>query len=124
MTELEISTAISAHKHWKTRLSLLLGDLHKEPLDPLEVGDPTRCELGKWITSVSAATDTDVLLQSLIKTHAEFHHLASAIVALANDGKNEQAKHLLNNEFAELSADVVDLLNEIALRRRAKNPSA
>lgn len=118
MTEFDVSAAISAHKHWKSRLSLLLDELQNEQLDPIQVGDPTRCELGKWIATVIDSDQHEALIKPLVTTHAEFHRLASAIVALANNGASGEAKRLLDNEFAELSADVVDLLNEIAIRSR------
>jgi hypothetical protein len=121
MTKFDVSTAISAHKHWKSRLSLLLGDLQKAQLDPIEVGDPVRCELGKWIAMEIATIQYDSLLNSLDTTHAEFHRLAAVIVSLANNGQNRDAKLLLDNEFAELSADVVDLLSEVSIRSRPES---
>ena len=121
MTEFDVSAAISAHKHWKSRLSLLVGDLQKEQLDPMEVGDPVRCKLGKWIATMIDTNRRDSLFTSLITTHTEFHRLASVIVSLANNGEREEAKRLLDNEFAELSADVVDLLNEISIHSRPKS---
>jgi hypothetical protein len=123
MIEFDASAATSAHKHWKSRLSLLVGDLQKEPLDPIEVGDAMRCELEKWIATMIDNNRRDSLFTSLITTHTEFHRLASVIVSLANNGEREEAKRLLDNEFAELSADVVDLLNVISFLADHNRPS-
>lgn len=100
---------------------MLVSALQNEPLDPVEVGDPVRCDLGKWIASMIDSHQCDSLLDALITIHAEFHKVASAIVSLANSGEREAAKRLLDDDLAELSADVVDLLNEISIRSQPKN---
>ena len=118
MTELDVGAAISAHKWWKTRLSLLIDDVKREQLDPIEVGDQARCDLGKWLAVAGDRLCNDSLYPSLVTTHMEFHRIASSIVSLANNGQIAESKVLLENEFNELSADVVDLLNEILIRNK------
>jgi hypothetical protein len=118
MTKLDVGAAISAHKWWKTRLSLLIDDSKREQLDPIEVGDHARCDLGKWLAMAGDTLCNDPLYPSLVTTHIEFHRIASAIASLANNEQIAEAKVLLDNEFSELSADVVDLLNEILIRDR------
>ena len=121
MTELDVSAAISAHRLWKTRLWLHLGNHEQNQLNPAEVGDFARCELGKWLIKASEENQEIQFLDSLITTHSKFHQLASSIVSLINDGHNSEARNLLDNDFSDLSADIIDLLGEIQIRNRRTN---
>jgi hypothetical protein len=99
-----------------------LGNHHEQnQLDPAEVGDLARCELGKWLIKASEEDQEVPFLDSLITTHSKFHQLASSIVSLINDGHNSEARNFLDNDFSDLSADIIDLLSEIQIRNRRTN---
>lgn len=111
---LDIDVSIAAHENWKTRLTACIHNQSNHPLNPDDVADDHKCDLGKWIYSDGEAllgkysTFTDLKAQ-----HKMFHYTASSVVSLIQSGETGKAKDILEGEFAKLSKRVKQRLTDL-----------
>ena len=88
-------------------------DTGTSEFDPANVDPDNRCEFGKWlhqtIDPASKASPDYVDIKSL---HATFHKEAARILRLAVGGKKDEARTLLNGDYAKLSTQLVQKLSE------------
>lgn len=111
---LDIDVSIAAHDNWKTRLTAHLHNHSQHPLNPDDVADDHKCDLGKWIYSDGEAllgkysTFTDLKAQ-----HKMFHYTASSVVSLVQAGENAKAQDILEGEFTKLSKRVKQRLTDL-----------
>lgn len=105
---LDLQTAIAAHENWKVRLEAFLEGRSTEKFVPEEICFDNRCDLGKWIHGPGKARiGTFAGFTALLDHHKMFHYAASNVVALAQAGKHEDARHMLDVQFSDYSRDVV-----------------
>ena len=108
----QITAAIGAHSLWKGRLISAI-DTGTSEFDPANVDPDNRCEFGKWlhqtIDPASKASPDYVDIKSL---HATFHKEAARILRLAVGGKKDEARTLLNGDYAKMSTQLVQKLSE------------
>lgn len=94
---------INAHVMWKQRLQKLLDGTSEETLNPAIIGMDNRCTLGQWIYGDGQAHRESEAFEEVRLMHADFHKLAAEVVNLHLAGKAEEARGLLNGDYAKLS---------------------
>jgi methyl-accepting chemotaxis protein len=113
---LDRDDAIAVHQAWKARLKGVLEGTNQETLDPSLVSLDDRCGLGKWIHGPGQQSCSHLpLFPALISKHADFHRMAGKVLSEANSGHKQQAHVLLENEFTQISQEVVGILSRIEL---------
>jgi hypothetical protein len=110
--------AISAHSHWKSKLSAYI----KKPdrsLSASEVMLDNKCDLGQWIHGEGAKFATLPEFQSLRSEHARFHKAAAEVIRKADSGKDvsEEVSIGAKSEFSSATAAVVNAI--VALKAKA-----
>jgi methyl-accepting chemotaxis protein len=94
---------IGTHVLWKKRLIALLDGTSQETLEPAAIGVDNKCALGKWIYG-EGHSYSDAASYDIVRTmHADFHRMAANVVALYQLGKNDEAEHLLHQDYSRLS---------------------
>lgn len=101
----EINKAVGAHGMWKIRLREAI-DTGKSTFTVANVKVDNLCEFGKWLYSLPSAQQTEAHWKTVQTMHAEFHKVASSILAAALSGQKEQAENGLKagGDFARTSA--------------------
>lgn len=94
---------INAHVMWKQRLQKLLDGTSEETLDPAVIGVDNRCALGQWIYGDGQNYREAETFEEVRLMHADFHKYAAEVVSLYQTGKADEAKELLNGNYAKLS---------------------
>ncbi len=115
-TTFDIDAVIAAHKAWKSRLENVVLGIERHDLEVAAVVDDTRCRLGIWLHCENNRHVTWRHFKHLILFHREFHEMAGAILTLVSDGQPARAETLLNNDFARLSQQLVDLLTQLRVQ--------
>jgi len=113
LTGLDIASAKTAHLNWKQRLESYLAGQSTETFRAEEICFDDRCELGRWIHGRGKARlGRFPGFTALTGDHKMFHYSASNVVALYKAGHLEDARQMLNQQFADFSAKVLrDLEN-------------
>lgn len=105
---LDIEMAISAHENWKLRLQAYLDGTSKEEFSAEAICFDDRCDLGKWIHfSGKARLGKYPGFTALLNHHKMFHYAASNVVSLTKSGRAEDARKMLDGQFASFSKSVV-----------------
>ena len=105
---LDIQMAIGAHENWKLRLQAHLDGTSKEEFSAEVICFDDRCDLGKWIhSSGKARLGKYPGFTALMNHHKMFHYAASNVVALNKSGKVDDARKMLDGQFASFSKSVV-----------------
>jgi hypothetical protein len=129
---MDLDSAIDSHIRWKIRLRGVISGRDRR-LSPEEAAADDRCELGRWIRGLGAATFRNRrAFQTLAAQHAAFHQCCGRIVALAFAGDRTGARMLLapGGRFSRASAETVraiSAMQRIVERERASagaSPSA
>lgn len=113
-TQLEdqITAAIGAHSLWKGRLLRAI-DTGASEFDPANVDPDDRCEFGQWLhRTIDAAQKTGNDYKDVKALHATFHKEAARILRLAVTGKKDEARTLLQGDYAKLSMQLVQKLSD------------
>ncbi|MBE0625907.1 MAG: CZB domain-containing protein [Burkholderiales bacterium] len=113
MSSLELQSEIRAHSAWKHKFEFAIAGIQTEPLDAESAGDFTQCRLGQWLLANGSRFAEHPMFQQLSATHTKFHHVASQIVSMVNDGKTAEANTLLNADFNALSETIVFQLQQM-----------
>ncbi|MBL9078947.1 MAG: CZB domain-containing protein [Planctomycetes bacterium] len=108
----QITAAIGAHALWKGRLIAAIANGNSE-YDPANVEPDHRCEFGKWLyTGLGAESRGGPEFTQVKDLHARFHKEAARILRLAVGGKKEEARSLLQGDYARISTELVQKLGE------------
>lgn len=75
----------------------------EETLDPAVVGVDNRCASGQCIYGDGQAYREAETYEEVRLMHADFHKLTAEAVSLPMAGKADEAKELLNGNYARLS---------------------
>lgn len=107
-----VDEAISAHLNWVARF--LAAIKSGEKFDTETVARNDRCELGKFIHTISHQHMSDPVIQRLEGTHDNFHLIASEIAGLINEEHPDAARVLLssNGKFYLASRQVILALED------------
>ncbi|HQA49750.1 MAG TPA: CZB domain-containing protein, partial [Syntrophomonadaceae bacterium] len=80
--------------------------------DPDQVVDHHHCRLGKWYASVSDARIQQIFTEVADEPHKQIHHLARQAVSLNNEGRHQEALHIIDKMY-ENSAEIVAAIDKI-----------
>ena len=107
----EIREAIHAHGTWKLRLSTAIATGMSDT-DPHTVRCDNLCAFGQWLygPSIDSATRIGKPYQVIKRLHAEFHDTASRVLHLALAGKKQEARSLMDGEYAQRSDKLIRAL--------------
>ena len=108
---MRIAKAITAHEMWRTRLCIAI-ESGKSEFIPEKVKLDNACDFGKWFYSLPEEDRVSSNLVKVRQLHAEFHQEASRILAIALQGKKNEAEQLMapKSRFSSISYQLVNLL--------------
>lgn len=120
MIELDIDSAIAAHKAWFASLQAAIEGIHASQILEMSVADHSKCVLGAWLHSAAPESFQDHdLLHSIQEVHIEFHQLAGMIVDLLEKGDADNALHILEMKLPLVSDALTLLLEELRRKQGA-----
>jgi methyl-accepting chemotaxis protein len=105
--------AILVHIKWKVRLRQFIDGTGKEKLSSTSVDRDDACELGKWLLDEGMQYKDSAHYESLCSHHTEFHHIASAIIKMAEDGNKDGATKMISDEFSKSSKATVTAIMKV-----------
>lgn len=104
---LNFTSAIQAHKTWRQCFVNAINNNRTERLDSAEAGRSDCCALGQWIIGAgNQAYGHLAEYRELMRVHAKFHIVASAVLKAYNEGKRDEAFRILQGDFQRLSDQV------------------
>jgi hypothetical protein len=110
MYTLDIDSAIRTHTAWKLRFEQALAHHNTQKYSVDEISDDSKCVLSSWLLILGIKKSNNPRFSMLSAAHKDFHEVAGQIAELINRGNGEAAKTLIDNRFATLSNDLVELL--------------
>ncbi|WP_226858670.1 CZB domain-containing protein [Diaphorobacter aerolatus] len=112
---LDFTTAIQAHRNWKSRLSRYLADESDEKLDYRTICRDDQCLLGKWINGRGAAEFGHLPSFGELKvSHGQFHLAAGRIVQMHDEKHTQEANdQLRHGDYSRYSIKVMGLLSSL-----------
>ena len=114
-----LGSAISSHHAWRSRL-LETAYGHQAPIGPLQAGDSSRCDLGRFLGE-HAGIRRLPQYNEILRLHTAFHEEAGRIAQIILEGRQKEAQHELllgDSAYNRRSQSLVRLLEE-ALRESA-----
>ena len=114
----EFDNAIAVHKYWLRHLELFIRGIEFDASEMSEVGNSRHCALGKWLGACAEQLSTLTGFTRLTEVHEVFHATAAEILRLVRNGQAAAAEYLLTGRLAELSAEMLRLLE--ALKRESQ----
>ena len=106
-----VRNVLNAHFIWRQMLmeSVQYGTEFKGSLDS------STCALGKWITSDEAKGIEDAEILAMLSTvhgpHDYIHSRTKDVVALMDEGKQDEAAEIVKNEILPKTQEVIDILS-------------
>jgi hypothetical protein len=88
----DIAEAMTAHDAWKDRLQAVI-EKGSTDLKLHEVEADNRCDLGKWLVTIPASSDTE----EVSKIHRQFHREAAKVLSLALAGRRSDALRAMDH---------------------------
>lgn len=114
---LDFAAAIRAHQAWKGRLLAVVDGQSQESLASAQVSRDDLCVLGRWLHGPGCQSLAgETLLDTVRTTHARFHVLAGAVLRAVEEGRRDDARHLLTTDYHRASVQVQGKLAELFLR--------
>lgn len=112
---LNFMAAIDVHTKWRGRLESYIQGSSQEDLQVNEISRDDRCQLGKWIHGVgSAQYGTLDTFAEMTAQHAHFHVCAGKVLAMARDGRKQDALHMLaHGDYLRASERIKMLLAKL-----------
>jgi len=107
-------SVVKAHIQWFQELRKAV-ETGQSDMAPAVVAVDTECEFGKWVHSELPAWCPADLLEQITAIHRDFHRAAAAILALALDGRQADARARLGgtSPLNELSRRLVQKVQEL-----------
>ncbi len=108
-------SVVKAHIQWFQELRKAV-ETGQSEISPATAAMDTECEFGRWVRSELPAVCSADLLDQITSIHRDFHTAAAAILALALDGRQADARARLggNSELKELSKRLVQKVQELS----------
>ncbi len=107
-------SVVKAHIRWFQDLRTAV-EGGQSDLAPAIIEVDTECEFGKWVCSELPALCSADLVEQIRRTHRDFHRTAAAIVTLALNGRQSEARARLggNSDLGELSRRLIQKVEEL-----------
>jgi hypothetical protein len=107
-------SVVKAHIRWFQDLRKAV-ETGQSELAPALVASDTECEFGKWVHSELGGLCHADLFEQIKRSHADFHRTAAAILTLALDGRQADARARLggSSELGELSKVLIQQVHEL-----------
>lgn len=109
----DFDNAIVAHKVWLRHLEFFIEGLETDFVGLDTVGDYTRCSLGQWISGNGQKYAEMAYFPQLDAIHRQFHEVAAQVVGHIHDAHLKEADKLLRGPLSDLSAEIVQILEEM-----------
>jgi methyl-accepting chemotaxis protein len=116
--------AVNAHSKWKSRLIDYIKGKSSEQLDVSIVSRDDKCDLGCWIHGPAKVHGNLPEFKELKAAHADFHMSVGKIVQTVQNGKPEEATHLLGGEFFKHSKHTIKAIENLQARVEGNAKSA
>ena len=113
-------TAIDAHIKWKERLQDFVQGHSNEDLHVDSVSRDDQCALGVWLNGEGKEHYGHIsAFETVRRSHAEFHRCAGKVLAIAQQGRRDEALAVMEEgEYAAASDNVTSTLVELFAERR------
>jgi methyl-accepting chemotaxis protein len=111
---LDIESAIDAHRQWKVKLRQAIADHQKLDADTICRDD--QCPLGRWIHGPGGARwGARPIFVELRDKHAVFHQSAGQVAKVINAGRYAEATRMIESgsTFADASIEVSTILTQL-----------
>lgn len=109
----EFDAAVSAHKHWIQKLEFFTYSTNPVEVDMDAASDFNRCALGLWLNGAGQQFSGLGSFPKLQQAHRLFHTTAGDVVCLMRENQASMAEFLLKGQLAELSKDIVLLIEDL-----------
>jgi hypothetical protein len=106
----EFDAAIAVHKIWLRHLDFSVAGIETRHIDLDAAGDAVSCSLGHWIAGAGQDFTGLHNFAHLVETHQLFHAAAADVVQHWRNGHPEEAESLLKGRLADLSVELVLLI--------------
>jgi len=117
LENLDIESAIAAHKMGYQRFEQAILGVDGDKLDDLSVADDTKCVLGCWLHGPGRLQYATLpLFQHILATHREFHQDAQRVVDYLLACDVDKAEIYMATHFKETSDHLIELLDEMSQR--------
>jgi hypothetical protein len=114
---MDLSTAISAHAQWKTKLRSAAE--RREPLNVATISADNCCELGKWLHGEAKAKYGSLpAYKECLTSHARFHSAAGEVAAKVNQSQFNESLIGAGSPFGAASSLVSTAI--IHLKKEAR----
>jgi hypothetical protein len=107
-------SVVKAHVQWFQELRKAV-ETGESGISPASAAADTECEFGRWVYSELGALCPADLFEQIRRIHGDFHRAAAAILELALDGRQADARARLGgtSELAQLSKRLVQKVQEL-----------
>jgi hypothetical protein len=107
-------SVVKAHVQWFQHLRRAV-ETGESSMALAVVAADTECEFGKWVHSELPGSCPEHLREEITLLHAEFHQMAAAILALAQDGRQADARSRLGggSPLADVSRRLVQKVQQL-----------
>ena len=112
--DLDVDSAIEAHRQWKVRLRQAIADHQK--LDADSICRDDQCPLGRWIHGPGGARwGARPVFVELRDKHAVFHQTAGQVAQVINAGRYAEAGRMIESgsAFGDASIEVSTVLTQV-----------
>lgn len=109
----DFDNAIVAHKVWLRHLEFFIEGLETDFVGLDSIDDYTRCSLGQWIGGPGQKYAGLACFSRLDTVHRQFHKVAAQVAGHIRDARLKEADALLRGPLSGLSAEIVQILEEM-----------
>jgi hypothetical protein len=110
MQDFDFDNALTMHRAWKMKFHIALGRVQGEDFDTRPLGDPTQCDLGRWLTANAAELRDSPAVANLLPVHEEFHRQSKSIADAIREGHILHMSDSAIGAYLELSSRIEALL--------------
>jgi hypothetical protein len=112
ITRESIESGLAAHALWKKRLLEAI-EKGRSDFQVATVRKDNACDFGKWLHGLPAEDRSGEDFRKVLELHAEFHRAAGDILALAVEGKKEEARKQLEygGAYGHVSGKLILAMN-------------
>lgn len=110
---IDLDIAAAWHRMFALRLDLVVDGLQEAGGDLDEVGDDTRCDLGRWLHGQPAGCAELAEFHQLVICHRDFHQTAGRMMRLFAAGDIAAAQQVRETDLRDASAAVLEAIARI-----------
>ncbi len=107
-------SVVKAHIRWFQELRRAV-ETGQSEMAPARVATDAECDFGRWVYSDLGALCSPDLFEQIRRIHADFHRTAAAILTLALNDRQAEARARLNSssDLATLSKCLIQKVQEL-----------